>query len=129
MTDEKSKPRPSPFCLRLTPDERLHLERNAQSLGLSLAAFLKWRGLSPTSVAPKSRHRHPVKDHQALTQVMAWFGASRLPQNLNQLAKAVNTGALPVTPDTEAALRDLCREISAVCALIRKALGFTDDVA
>lgn len=44
------------------------------------------------------------------------MGQSRLSSNLNQLAKAV-------TPETEADLKQACREISALRADLLRALG------
>jgi len=64
-----------------------------------------------------------VKDKEALGRVMGALGASRLSSNLNQLAKAVNTGSLPVTPETEEELREACREIAELRADLLKALG------
>ncbi|MEI9904737.1 MAG: hypothetical protein WDN06_12775 [Asticcacaulis sp.] len=40
------------------------------------------------------------------------WGQSRIRNNANQLAKAVNTGSLPVTPETEARLIPLCDDIA-----------------
>jgi hypothetical protein len=55
--------------------------------------------------------------------VLGALGKSRLAGNLNQLAKAVNTGSLPATPETEAELKEACREISALRADLLRALG------
>ena len=42
-----------------------------------------------------------IKDHLAQARVLAMLGQSRISNNLNQFAKAVNIGVLPVTPETE----------------------------
>ncbi len=55
----------------------------------------------------------PVKDAEALGRVLGALGASRLSSNLNQLAKAVNTGSLPVSPETES---DLVKAWQTPCA-------------
>lgn len=44
---------------------------------------------------------------------------------MNQLAKAVNTGSLPVTPETEAEIKEACREISEMRDELMAALGKT----
>jgi hypothetical protein len=54
---------------------------------------------------------------------MGALGQSRLSANLNQLTKAVNTGSLPVTPDTEAELIEACREVSEIRDALMRALG------
>lgn len=65
----------------------------------------------------------PVKNKAALAKVLALLGASRLSQNLNQLARAVNIGALPVTPKTDAELRDACRTVTELRDELLRALG------
>ena len=107
---------PSPFSLRLTFEERARLEQDAA--GMALGAYVREK-LFGDDVAPrKTRGKFPVKDHEALGRVLAALGASRLSNNLNQLARAVNTGSLPVTPETEhdlaeayAAIQDMRRDL------------------
>ncbi len=86
--------REAPFSLRLTFEERAKLEKaaNGVPLGTYIKAALFGSGL------PKVRRRNtqPVKDHEALGRVLAALGQSRLSANLNQMARAVNTGTLPV---------------------------------
>lgn len=53
------------------------------------------------------------------------LGASRLSQNLNQLARAVNTGSLPVTPETEADLKEACDAVVQLRNELMRALGST----
>src|SRR5688572_29055181 len=109
-TDNKRLP---PFSLRLTPEERQQLE--IQAGGLSLAAYVKARLFQSERRTPSSKSRTRgkfcIKDHKALAEVLAKLGASRLASNLNQLAKAANSGSLPVTPETENALQAACRDI------------------
>ena len=56
-------------------------------------------------------------------RVLATLGQSRLSSNLNQLARAANTGSLPVSPDTEEALQAACPEVAALRAELLRALG------
>jgi hypothetical protein len=88
-----------PFSLRLTFEERAKLERDAA--GMALGAYIRSRLLDAETVAPRKRGKFPVKDHQALAQLLGLLGQSRLANNVNQLARAANTGSLAVTPDTE----------------------------
>lgn len=116
----KGKP-PAPFSLRLTFEERARLERDAA--GMSLGAYIRGR-LFGEAVAPrKTRGKVPVKDHAALGRVLGALGGSRLSQNLNQLARAVNTGSLPVTPETERDLREACATVAQLRAELMRALG------
>jgi hypothetical protein len=61
-----------PFSLRLTFEERAKLERDAA--GMALGAYIRSRLLDPETVAPRKRGKFPVKDHQALAQLLgaAW---------------------------------------------------------
>ena len=112
---------PPPFSLRLTLEERARLE--AEAGDLPLGAYIRDRLLGD-DVAPRTRRGNStVKDKEALGRVMGALGAARLSANLNQLAKAVNTGSLPVTPETEAELQEACRKIADMRADLLRALG------
>ena len=72
---------------------------------------------------PRTRGKAPVRDHILLSQLMALLGQSRLSSNVNQLAKAANSGSLPVTPETESDLRHACRDIAEIRRMLMQALG------
>lgn len=113
---------PSPFCLRLTFEERALLEMAAGDK--PLGAYIRSRLLGGNEVQRKRKFRRPVKDHKALGQVLGELGKSRLANNLNQLAKGVNTGSLPVTPDTEKAIREACANVEQMRTMLLIALGY-----
>lgn len=119
----ESEPRkyPAPFSLRLTYEERARLD--AERGDKTLAAFIRERLFGDDAAPRKRRGNSPVGDKEALGRVMGALGQSRLSSNLNQLAKAVNTGSLPVTPETEAELVAACRDISDMREALLRALG------
>lgn len=117
MADRRSPP----FSLRLTFEERAKLEQDAA--GMSLGGYIRSRLLDPNRTPPRRRGKFPVKDHRALAQLLAMLGQSRLANNVNQLAKAANSGSLPVTPETEEALLTAAREVAQMRELLIKALG------
>jgi len=125
MTDPSSRTGAPPFSLRLSTDERVRLERDAA--GMSLGAYIRWRVFDPSSPPPKSRGKFPVKDHQALSKALGLLGQSRLANNVNQLARAANTGSLPLTPETEAELLAAARDIADLRRLIVEALGLSEE--
>ena len=47
--------------------------------------------------------------------------------NLNQLAHAANTGSLPVTPETEAALAQALADLHEIRALLLTSLGLKPE--
>ena len=112
--------RPPPFSLRLTFEERAKIE--ADAAGMSLGGYIRSRLLDPDWIAPRRRGKFPVKDHRALAQLLAMLGQSRLANNVNQLAKAANTGSLPVTPETEEALLTAVHEVTRMRQLLIEAL-------
>ncbi|WAC47575.1 hypothetical protein OVA03_12800 [Asticcacaulis sp. SL142] len=73
---------------------------------------------------PVGRRRNPIKDETALSRVFARLGQTHYASNLNQLARLANQGALEVTPDTEAALRETCDHINGTLTDFKKACGF-----
>lgn len=85
---------------------------------MSLGAYIKTRLFDPAVGPSRTRGKRPVKDHTALAQVLGLLGHSRIASNLNQIARGLHTGTLPL--DDELA-RDL-REAVDYVAAIRRAL-------
>lgn len=112
---------PAPFSLRLTHEERARLLADAGRK--PMAAYIRERLFGDDATPRKRRGNSPIKDHEALGRVLGALGRSRLSSNLNQLAKAVNTGSLPVTPETESDLRQACRDVAEMRADLLRALG------
>lgn len=112
----------APFSLRLTASERAALQTAAGDM--PLGAYIRSRLLGAEQHQPRRAGRVPKHDHAALGQALGELGRSRLANNLNQLAKAVNTGSLPVTPDTEKEIRDACAAVQRMRAELLRALGF-----
>jgi hypothetical protein len=124
MADDR-RTYPSPFSLRLTFEERAALEQAAA--GMLLGEYIRSRVFDGAAAPRRTRGKHPVKDHEALGRVLGELGRSRLANNLNQLARAANTGSLPVTPETEAALQDACDAIQEIRTELVRALGLSPE--
>jgi hypothetical protein len=126
MSNSRSpKRRTPPFSIRLTAEERATLEDRAD--GIPLGAFVKSVLFAENAASYRNAHRAVPADRQALGQLLAALGASRLASNLNQLAKAANQGALPVTVETEADLRQACAGVAEMRALLLRALSVKTD--
>lgn len=111
-----------PVSLRLTFEEKANLEKAAA--GMSLSAYIRWKLFDPSSPPPPPRRAaFPVKDFRALAQLLAMLGQSRLANNMNQLARAANSGSLAVTPETEEALLTAVSEVAHMRSLLIQALG------
>ncbi len=114
-----------PFSLRLSFEERAQLEQEAT--GMPLGRYIRDKVLDGKAKPRRTRGKFPVKDHEALGRVLGALGASRLSSNVNQLARAVNTGSLPVKPETEDAIKQACREIAQIRRDLLAALGLPGE--
>jgi len=112
---------PPPFSLRLTFEERAKLD--ALRGDIPLSQYIREELLGEDAAPRKRRGRHPVKDHEALGRVLGALGSSRLSQNLNQLARAVNTGSLPVSDAVEQELQEACAAVQDLRDDLLRALG------
>ena len=114
----------TPFSMRLTRAQRRKLGEDAAPM--PVGEYVRARLFdNPTPL--KRPSRRPVQDEKALVQVLGALGRSRLSSNLNQLARAVHSGSLPVTPETEQAILNACAQINAMSAELVKALGLPEE--
>ena len=114
-----------PFSIRLTEAERRALTE--RSGGRPLGAFVRDIVLAVGGRAPRRSAPTPVKDHQSLARVLAALGQSRIANNLNQIAKAANIGALPVTPETESDIAEACAAVVSMRQHLLRALGLSGE--
>lgn len=115
---------PPPYSLRLTLEERQRLKHDAGNMPLS--AYIRER-LFDTPSPRKRSFRQPLKDEETLAKLLTELGQSRLSNNLNQLAKASNSGSLPVTPETEQAIHQAAHDVEEMKAYLIKALGLQPE--
>lgn len=115
-TSAKPK-RPSPVSIRFTENERTLLKQRAGQR--SISAYVRDKALGEDA-APRRKTRTATADYEMLGKVLGALGQSRLSQNMNQLAKQANMGALDVTPDVTTDLCNACEDIR----LMREALIF-----
>ena len=120
--DEAGKTKyPPPFSIRFTFEERARLDADRGPRALS--THIREKLFGDDTTPRKKPGNSPVGDAEALGRVLGALGASRLSSNLNQLAKAVNTGSLPVSPEVEAELMEACQEVQELRADLLRALG------
>jgi hypothetical protein len=119
-TEQNRKKRPAPFSLRLSETDRAQLL--AEAAGAPLGAYIKAKVMGANRLQVR-RSGLAVQDREALAQALALLGRSRLSQNLNQIAYAVNIGVLPVTPETEEDLRASLQAVQEMRSLLLRSLG------
>ena len=116
---------PSPFSLRLNAEERARLANEAA--GAPLGTYIRSKLLGEPVPAGVRKSGVSIADRRALAQLIALLGRSRVFSNLNQLAHAANTGSLPVTPETEAALAHALADLHEIRALLLVSLGLKPE--
>jgi len=128
MTENTSKKQkykyPAPFCLRFTEDERKTLEIAAA--GRPLGAYIRWlifKEDMPAMPKKRTRGESASLDHKQLAKLLGAFGKSRIASNMNQLAKAANSGSLPVNQDVLKSLFEAVRSIEWMRKKIIEAMG------
>ncbi len=128
--DKPEKPKktyPKPVSVRFTNEERAELERKAGDLTLS--AYVRSRCVSDVAPAHRMCGKRPVKDYEALSQVLGALGRSNLTNNVNQIAKAVNRNGAALPDDMDAALRQAAFDIAYIRMTLIKALGLKDGAS
>jgi len=128
MTKDQRKRRPVPLSLRLTPEERTQLERDAT--GMSLAAYIRAQLFDAPSgrkrmIGVRTRGRNPLKDKQAIARALGLLGKSDIARNLHELRCAAQSGSLILDAQTENELREACEAVIAMRGDFIKALGLS----
>lgn len=117
---KRNKKNPIPYSLRLSPEERERLDYDAGDM--PLAAYIRSR-LFDDPTPRKRRMKRPVKDHRLLAELIAKLGASCISSNLNQLARAANSGSLLLMPEIEKDLRQALEDIAWMRKTLMQGLG------
>jgi hypothetical protein len=121
IEQRKSSPR---ITLRLTDAELVKLKHAAS--GVSISAYIRKQLFGNEASLRKVRSRVPVKDQQALAQVLGMLGNSRMANNLNQIAYEANCCSLLMDQATEDEIKMACASIAWMRAKLIEALGIKD---
>jgi len=126
LTKGKPKKRyPAPISVRFTDTERALLEQQAGDLTLS--AYVRLAVLGENAPKHRTRRKKTVQDYEALGQLLGTLGRSNLPNNLNQLTKAMHNGTLPLPDDIAVQLNQAAFEIAYMRHMLMTALGLSSD--
>ena len=124
QSDKAKKLYPTPVCVRFTDEEKALLEQRAGDLTTS--AYVRLCVLGEDAPKHRTRSKKAVEDHQALGQLIGALGRSNVPNNLNQLTKAVNKGELPLSADIAQDLKQAAFEIAYMRHMLMTALGLKE---
>ena len=122
--DKAKKRYPTPVCVRFTEEEKVLLEEKAGDLTTS--AYVRLCVLGENAPKHRTRRKKTVEDHQALGQLLGTLGRSNVPNNLNQLSKAVHRGDLPLSDEAAQDLKQAAFEIAYMRHMLMTALGLKE---
>ena len=115
---------PPPFSMRFTKEERKSLELAAA--GRPLAAYIRWlifKEDMPEMPKKRTRGETASQDHKQLAKLLGALGKSRIASNINQLAKAANSGSLPISKEIINALNESVSAIKWMRETLIKGMG------
>ncbi|MEO1151100.1 MAG: hypothetical protein AAFW83_08950 [Pseudomonadota bacterium] len=112
-----------PTSVRFTAEEKAWLLERAGAL--SLAAFIRLKVLqdAPKTFRNQEPTRRPSSELAVLGQMLGGLGRSGLASSMGDLAKAVKSGALPVSPELEQELQSAAMAIQDMRRALISALG------
>ncbi len=113
--------RPAPFSVRMTAEVRARLECLAGDM--ALGAYLIACGLN-AEIAKRVRGVPKKSVAQMLAQILALLGG--VATVLRGLAKGARDGTLDFSPETETAIRNACKDITVMKALLMRALNLKE---
>jgi hypothetical protein len=109
------------ISVRVTPQERERLDMLAGKQ--SLSAYARERLLGDDAQPRKRILRHVQSDHTLLAELLVQLGASRMANNLNQIAKAINMDAVILNPQQQEALLEACQAVMEMRTALMQGLG------
>lgn len=109
------------ITLRLTDDELAKLKMAAE--GVSISAYIRKKLFGKNVSLRKTRSSVPVRNQEALAQVLGKLGQTRIANNLNQIAYEANCGSLLMDKETEDEIKLACAQIAWIRVKLIEALG------
>lgn len=111
------------FTIRFTLWEFANLTERAANKGMTLASYIRHILFGEQAEKRKRVIRAVIKDVEAFSKLLSILSATRISNNINQIAKAINQGVLHVSPEMEKLLRDACHAIIEMRDLLLQAIG------
>ncbi len=116
--------KPKTVTTRLSAEERALLEYEAGDFTLS--SYIRLCLFGDKVPKHRTRGKKVIKDHEALALVLSHLARSNIANNLNQLAKAANSGTLPRSPQIALYLKEARDHVIAIRMDLLKTLGFRE---
>ena len=121
----KKKKRVPPISVRVTEEEKAHLQQMAGAMAVS--SFIRHTLLGDEITKRPKRYikkqRKPSIDHTEIARLLGTFGQSELGRAMLALSLAVQVGDLDVTPDVSNKIEQACDDIHEIKVALIMALG------
>lgn len=111
------------FTIRFTLWEFANLTQRAANAGMTLAVYIRHILFREQAEERKRVIRAVIKDVEAFSKLLSMLSATRIANNINQIAKATNQGMVHMSPEMEKLLRHACHAIIEMRDLLLQALG------
>jgi len=118
---DKATKHPPPFSIRFSWDQRAELDRLSD--GQSWGGYIKDVLFVKKQRPYYSGYASKVQDRKILAKLLGALGNSRIASNINQLAKAANSGSLPVNEDVISAIMRSVRAIDWMKVALIEGMG------
>jgi hypothetical protein len=112
-----------PRTVRYSNAEWSHIMTKAALLNMKPTTFVRVRTLSDKLSDIERVAIKQSQDKKEFAQLLSALGASRLSQNINQIALEMNAGTLIISPDITAKLNRASKDIQAMRSTLMSYLG------
>ncbi|WP_272641330.1 plasmid mobilization relaxosome protein MobC [Marinomonas mediterranea] len=113
-----------PYSIRLSNNLRRAIREQAQKADQTESLWIREALIAACDLpAPQQAKLHPEQRSKELSQILYLLGKSRYANNLNQIAKAANTGTLIISPDVYAQIDESHHAILWMRSTLITALG------
>ncbi|GAB2707763.1 plasmid mobilization protein [Aliiglaciecola aliphaticivorans] len=109
--------------IRYSDKEYDNITQKAKALNLKTATFIRARTLADDIEEVKRYALTPIEERKDIALILSALGASRMASNLNQIAYAINTGTLVLSPDVIKQITDACETLKWMRGALTQALG------
>jgi len=112
----------SPITFRVSVEERALLERWAA--GSSVSGYIREHLFDESIPKRRTRGKFPIKDHKIISQLLGELRRTKIPNNLNQIARAINCGNVIFSPELRTVILNGCADIADMRRMLMNGLGF-----
>lgn len=111
------------YTVRYSDKERKKVQANAEAMKLPTSTYIRISSLSDDSRNLKRFELSTTQERKEYAQILAALGKSRISQNLNQIAYAINTGTLVLSPDVVSQITEACETLQWLRRSLIKKMG------